>query len=334
MNSSEKISILVVGGAGYIGSHTVNMLLQNGYQVHVADNFRESRKNIISHENVTYHEVDVRNKEGLRIVFASAKPSVIFHFAALASVPDSMERPFEYYDTNIVGGLNLLECMREKGLTKIVFSSSASVYGEPLFEEIEEDHPKNPTNTYGYTKLVFENILKDYGRAYGFSSVSLRYFCASGCDNLSGLGEYHTPETHAIPSIVQTLLGQREEFFVYGNDFTTPDGTGVRDYIHVSDLADAHVCAMEKILKEETCFCEQYNLGINKGFSVMELITVSEKISGKKLNFSFKSRRQGDPSRLIANSNKAQKELNWKPKHLDVMEMIESAYFFFKSKKS
>lgn len=331
MNNAEKIIVLVVGGAGYIGSHTVNKLLQSGHSVHVVDNFRESKNNIISHENVVYHDVDIRNKEHLESVFTISKPSVVFHFAALASVPDSMVRPFEYYDTNLGGGLNLLECMRKSNVTKIVFSSSASTYGEPLTEVIDEDHPKNPTNTYGYTKLVFENILKDYGRAYDFSSVSLRYFCASGCDLESGLGEYHTPETHAIPSIIETLLGKREEFHIYGNDFPTLDGTGVRDYIHVNDLADAHISAMKKITEEGKGFCAQYNLGINKGFSVMELINVAEKISGKNLNFSFKPRRLGDPSRLIANSDKAQKELNWKPKHLNIEDMVESAYIFFKN---
>lgn len=326
-----KNTVLVTGGAGFIGSHIVSVLIKNGFKVEVVDNFRESRNNIIENEMVTYYEVDIRNKEDLRYIFEKTKPEIVFHFAALASVPDSMARPFEYYDTNLTGGLNLLECMRETGVRKIVFSSSASIYGEPRSEEIQEEHPKSPTNTYGYTKLVFENILKDYHRAYGFSSVSLRYFCASGCDVDAGLGEYHNPETHVIPSIVETLLGNRKEFFVYGNDFPTPDGTGVRDYIHVCDLAEAHVSSMNKVLNKETV-CVQYNLGINKGFSVMELIKVAEEISGKKLNFSFKERRDGDPSRLIADSSKAQKELQWTPKFTDVRDMVESTYIFFKSK--
>ncbi|MDQ5962362.1 MAG: UDP-glucose 4-epimerase [Patescibacteria group bacterium] len=331
--TSKKRTILVTGGAGYIGSHIVSALRSSGgYRIEIVDNFRESRSNVIQDESIVYHEVDIRNKEKLMEVFELTKPDLVFHFAALASVPDSMENPAEYYENNVVGGLNLLECMRVCGVKKIVFSSSASTYGEPLTEEITEEHPQVPTNTYGYTKLIFENMLKDYNRSYGFSSISLRYFCASGCDVSAGIGEYHTPETHAIPSIVETLLGRRKEFSVYGNDFPTPDGTGVRDYIHVMDLAEAHTLAMNKLF-EENLMCKQYNLGINKGFSVMELIKSAEEISGKKLSYSIKDRRLGDPSRLIANSDKAQKELGWTPKHLDVKDMIASTYEFFSSKK-
>lgn len=324
-------TVLVTGGAGYIGSHTVSALLDLGHIIHVVDNFRESRNNILTHERVTYHEIDITDKEGLQEVFQKVQPSIVFHFAALASVPDSMERPYEYYLSNVIGGLNLLESMRETGVSKIVFSSSASTYGEPQTEVITEDHPQKPTNTYGYTKLVFENMLKDYHRAYGFSSVSLRYFCASGCDPVKGLGEYHTPETHVIPSIIETILGKRKTFFVYGNDFSTPDGTGVRDYIHVCDLADAHVCAMNKLF-EGGIICNQYNLGINKGFSVMELIKAAEEVSGKKVNYEYKPRRSGDPSRLIADSTKAQTELGWVPKNLEIEGIISDAYSFFSKK--
>jgi UDP-glucose 4-epimerase len=328
-----KKNILVIGGAGYIGSHVVNLLLEKGYFVHVVDCFRESRSNVIAHVNLRYHEVDIRNKQDLSLIFKEISLDMVLHFAALASVPDSMSRPFEYYETNVIGGLNILECMRENGVKKIVFSSSASTYGEPQNEVITETHQQVPTNTYGYTKLIFENILKDYSRAYGFSSISLRYFCAAGCDYDSGIGEYHTPETHVIPSIIETLLGRRERFFVYGDDFLTPDGTGVRDYIHVKDLATAHICAVEKINETDKVFCNQYNLGINKGFSVMELIKVAEEVSGKKLNFEIRGRREGDPSRLIADATKAQKELKWTPEYLDVKDMIESTYLFFKNKK-
>ena len=324
-------TILVTGGAGYIGAHTVNLLKNKGNNVVVVDSFRESRNNIINSPLVSYYEVDLRNKEVLLDIFVKTKPDIVFHFAALASVPDSMVRPFEYYDTNLVGGLNLLECMRETGVTRIVFSSSASTYGEPQCEVITEDHQQLPTNSYGYTKLVFENILKDYNRAYHFSSVSLRYFCASGCDYDAGIGEYHTPETHVIPCIVETLLGKRKKFFVYGDDFGTEDGTGVRDYIHVNDLANAHVCAMMKLMGGEI-ICKQYNLGINKGFSVLELIRVAEAITGQKIPYEVKGRRSGDPSRLIADSTKAQKELEWTPKFIDVKDMVESTYLSFKNR--
>ncbi len=327
----QNKTILITGGAGYIGSHVVNAMIKQGFKIEVIDIFRESRRNVITNDLVTYHEVDIRNKGSLMDVFNKTKPSIVFHFAAIANVPDSVTMPYKYYDTNIIGGLNLLECMHETGVTKIVFSSSAAVYGEPQTEELNEDHPKNPTNTYGYTKLVFENILKDYNRAYGYSSVSLRYFCAAGCDKNSGLGEYHSPETHVIPAIIETLLERRDEFFVYGNDFPTPDGTGIRDYIHVSDLAEAHICAMNKITDEKNV-CAQYNLGTNKGFSVLDLIKVAQSISNKKLKYSFKERRPGDVARLIANSTKAQRELHWKPRFVDVKDMIETSYEFFANK--
>lgn len=331
--SSHKKVILVTGGVGYIGAHVTDFLRKSGdYRIEIVDNFSQNRKNIIKDANITYHEVDIRDKEKLMGIFKSTKPDIVFHFAALANVPDSVVNPAGYYDNNIVGGLNILECMREVGCDKIIFSSAGAVYGEPISEVINEDHPKNPTNPYGYTKIVFENFLKAYNKAYGLSSISLRYFCPAGCDIDSGLGEWRKEESHVIPSIVLTLLGKRKEFCVYGNDFPTPDGTGIRDYIHISDVVSAHVNAMEKINKE-TNFCDSYNIGINKGFSVLELIKAAEEISGKKLIYSFRGRRPGDPSRLIANSSKAQKELNWNPKNLDVKDMIVSTYNFFSSQE-
>ncbi len=333
MIDEKKKVILVTGGAGFIGSHLVDLLNKTGeYRIEVVDNFSESRNNVIKSPRVTYHEVDIRDKDRLMEVFLSTKPGIVFNFASLILVSESMTKPFEYFDTNIIGGINILECMRTTGVTKIVFSSSAAVYGEPLTEEIKENHTKNPTNTYGYTKLVFENFLKDYNRAYGFSSISLRYFCAAGCDIEAGLGEYHTPETHVIPAIIETLLGKRKEFFVFGGDFSTPDGTAIRDYIHVSDLVKAHILAMEKIFDNEN-ICTQYNLGLNKGFSVTELIKAAEEVTGRKLNYSFKERRPGDPSRLVANSQKARDELGWIPKYTEVKDIISSSYEFFKTKK-
>ncbi len=325
-------TILVTGGAGYIGSHFVYKVNKlNKYKICVVDNFRESRNNIILDENISYHETDIRDKNSLLKIFKTVKPICVLHFAALASVPDSMKNPFDYYDTNVIGGINLLECMREVGVNKIIFSSSASIYGEPQLEVIDESHRQLPTNSYGYTKLIFENILKDYHRSYGFDSISFRYFCASGCAMSAGIGEHHEPETHVIPSIVNTILGKREKFFVYGNDYATPDGTGVRDYIHVLDLADAHILAMNKIV-DGGSFCAQYNLGINKGFSVLELIKEAERVSGKTCPYEFKPRRPGDPSRLIADASKAKKELQWSPQFLEIRDMVESAYLFFKNK--
>ena len=300
---------------------------KKNYKIIVVDNFRESRKNIIKHKNIIYSKTDIRDTEALLRVFKKYKPNLVVHYAALASVPGSIAVPEEYYETNIIGGLNILSAMLETGVKNIVFSSSASVYGEPISEVIGEDHPKDPTNPYGRTKLMFEEILKDYHRAYGINSVSFRYFCASGCDESGKIGEYHTPESHVIPAIIETLLGKREKFFVTGNDFKTKDGTGIRDYIHVNDLASAHLLAVKKLLSEKQ-LCERFNLGINKGFSVLELIAAAEKVSGKKLTYEIKERRPGDPSKLIADATKAQEFFGWKPRYIDIEEIIKTAYEF------
>ncbi|OGI95615.1 UDP-glucose 4-epimerase GalE [Candidatus Nomurabacteria bacterium RIFCSPLOWO2_01_FULL_42_17] len=317
------MKILVTGGFGYIGAHFINRLKE--HEILVVENFCQGRNNVI--EGIQYKEVDIRNKEKLLEVFREFRPDIVVHYAALANVPDSVANPAKYYDTNIIGSLNVLECMREVGCKKIIFSSTAAVYGQSD-ELINEDHPKNPTSPYGHSKLMFEQILKDYHRAYGISSVSFRYFCASGCDEGGKIGCYHDPETQAIPNLVKTLLGKQEIFNVWGGDFPTPDGTGVRDYIHVNDLADAHILAIKK-LEENGCF--DYNLGINKGFSVMELIKEAERVTGKKLNYKMSPRRAGDPATIIASSMKAQKELRWTPKYTDIGEIILTDYNFFKT---
>jgi UDP-glucose 4-epimerase len=325
------MNFLVTGGAGYIGSHFVNKLLKEkaDVKVVVVDNFSQGRNNIIKDERVTYCEVDLRDRDGLARVFRENKIDLVVHFAALASVPDSVNDPKGYYAVNIGGGLNLLDVMLENKVDKMVFSSSASVYGEPVSEFINEDDPKIPTNPYGRTKLIFEQILGDYHRAYHLNSVSFRYFCASGCDESGLVGEWHSPETHVIPSLIETLSGKRDVFYVYGNDYPTPDGSGIRDYIHVNDLAAAHLLAAEKLMRGDD-LCLAYNLGINKGFSVLELISVAEKIMNKKLNYQIKGRRPGDPSRLIASAAKARQELGWQPVYTSIEKMIETSYHYFR----
>jgi UDP-glucose 4-epimerase len=324
------MKLIVTGGAGYIGAHVVKQLLENNKscQIHVIDNFSQSRKNIITNDSITYHEVDICNSEQLKKIFQEINPEFVLHFAALASVPDSVKNPAEYFNTNVIGSFNILEAMRLTSCKKIIFSSSASVYGEPISEVITEEHPKNPTNPYGYTKLVVEKMLEAYYKAYGISSISFRYFCAAGNESSYKLGEYHNPETHVIPALVETALGHRDEFNVFGDDFDTADGTGVRDYIHVDDLASAHINALSIINKET--ICESYNLGINKGFSVRELIATVEEISGSSIPVNIKGRRDGDPSRLIADASKAMKRLNWSPKHTDIRSIALSAYEAFK----
>lgn len=327
----SHMNLLITGGAGYIGAHVVKLLRdRSDHKIDIVDNFSQSRHNVLKHPRIVYHDVDIRDREALNRVFLEQKPDVVFHFAALANVPDSVANPANYYENNVIGSLNLIECMRTHGTNKIIFSSSAAVYGEPTTEEIVEDHEKKPTNPYGMTKLMFEHVLKNYFDAYGIASISFRYFCAAGVDPSLEIGKFHNPETHVIPSIIETVLGKRKEFFVFGDDYPTPDGTGIRDYIHVADLAEAHIRAMEKLLN--TSLCEQYNLGINKGFSVLEIIKAVEKTAKKKLNYGIRPRRPGDPARLIANAEKAQKELGWKPAYLNIEDIVKTAYEFLKTK--
>lgn len=320
-------NILVTGGAGYIGTHFVNKLNQSKkFNIYIIDNFQQGKNNIIKDKNINYFNIDLKDKNKLNKFFNNKKIDLVVHFAALASVPDSVKNPADYYENNVIGGLNLLQAMKKNKVNKIIFSSSAAVYGEPKTSIIKENHPKLPTNPYGYTKLIFENFLSDYYKAYDLNSISFRYFCAAGADKSKTIGEYHKPETHIIPVLIETALGLRKKFFVYGNNYPTKDGTGVRDYIHVNDLAEAHILAIKKLNSKK--ICEFYNLGINKGYSVMELIKTTEKITGKKINYEIVDRRPGDPSQLIADSSLAYKKLGWRPKYKNIESIIKTAYYF------
>ncbi len=324
------MTILVTGGAGFIGSHFVQLIsAQPNTKVIVVDNYYQGKENILKRDNVTYHEVDICNLEKLQAVFKESPVDAVVHFAAIANVPDSIARPAGYYQANIIGGWNLLACMLENGVKKIIFSSSAAVYGEPLSDLIKEDHQKKPINPYGYTKLAFEIMLKDYHTAYGINSVSFRYFCAAGREETGEINEHHIPETHVIPMLLETVTGKRKEFCVYGNDFPTPDGTGIRDYIHVSDLAEAHASALDVLMKGNSV-CTAYNLGTNRGCSVMELITAVEKASGKKVPYAVKPRRPGDASVLVADATAARRDLGWLPKYISIDSIIESVYKFYR----
>ena len=314
--------ILVTGGAGYIGSHTVKLLLERGYEVLIFDSLELGHKEALLGGKLI--QGNLMNPQDVDNAFASHPIEAVIHFAAYASVADSVADPQKYFDNNIRGGLNLVNAMRKYGVNKIIFSSSAATYGEPLHIPIEETHPQNPTNPYGETKLMFEKILKWYDVAYGIRSISLRYFNAAGADPDGQIGEDHNPEQHLIPIVLQTALGQRESVKVFGTDWDTPDGTCIRDYIHVTDLADAHLLALEALQKGAGTTA--YNLGNGDGHSVKQVIQVAEEVVGSKINWEPAPRRPGDPARLVASSDKLKKELGWKPKYADLHTIIEHAW--------
>ena len=314
--------ILVTGGAGYIGSHAVKLLMENGCQVVTYDSMELGHPQAVV--SGTIIQGDLLDRDRLDSTFGEFPIDAVMHFAAYASVPDSVANPDKYFGNNICGGLNLANAMRRHGVDKIIFSSSAATYGEPLHIPIEESHPQNPTNPYGESKLMFERILKWYGIAYGMKSISLRYFNAAGADPEGQIGEDHDPEQHLIPIVLQTALGQRESVKVFGTDWDTPDRTCIRDYIHVTDLADAHILAFRAL--ENGAQTAAYNLGNGDGHSVKQVIEAAEQVVGRKIPWEPAPRRPGDPARLVASSEKLKKELGWKPRYPELHTIIEHAW--------
>jgi UDP-glucose 4-epimerase len=314
--------VLVTGGAGYIGSHTAKELSKKGYEVIIFDNFSSGDEDLVLKGELI--RGDLRSKEEIQAVFEHHQIDAVLHFAALIQVGESLTDPHKYYSHNLTTSLNLLEAMLRHGVKYCVFSSSAAVYGEPRKIPLEEDHPLDPINPYGVTKFMVERILQDYDRAYDLKYVTLRYFNAAGADPEGQLGEKHHPETHLIPSILLHLLGKKEEFEVYGRDFPTPDGTAIRDYIHVTDLARAHVLALEKLLEEKRS--QAINLGSSRGYSVLEVISAVEEVTRKKVKLKFGPRRRGDVSVLLASSHKAETWLGWKREFSTLEVIIETAW--------
>jgi UDP-glucose 4-epimerase len=314
--------ILVTGGAGFIGSHTVKLLVAHGYDVAVFDSMELGHPEAVLGGIIV--QGDLRDKLVLKEAFDQFQIDAVVHFAAYASVGDSVANPSKYFVNNVEGGLNLLDVMRNHGVNKIIFSSSAATYGEPVHVPIEETHPQNPTNPYGESKLMFEKILKWYDVAYGIKSVSLRYFNAAGADPECQIGEDHEPEQHLIPIVLQTALGKRKSIKVFGTDWDTPDGTCVRDYIHVADLADAHLKALKAL--ESGAETTAYNLGNGDGQSVKQVIDAAGEVVGHSIPWEADDRRPGDPARLVASSEKLQKELGWKPQYADLHTIIEHAW--------
>ena len=320
--------ILVLGGAGYIGSHTVYELVDAGHEVVIIDNLMTGFKEAV-HPEAVFYEGDIRDKAFLDSVFEKEKIDGIIHFAASSQVGESMINPLKYYSNNLCGTEILLESMVEHGINKIVFSSTAATYGEPESIPILETDRTEPTNCYGETKLAMEKMFKWCSKAYDLRYVSLRYFNACGAHPNGKIGEAHNPETHLIPLILQVPNGQREDIKIFGDDYDTKDGTCVRDYIHVNDLAQAHILAMEYLEKggESNIF----NLGNGVGFTVKEVIETARTVTNHAIPATIEARRAGDPSVLIASSDKAKQVLGWKPKYDDLETIIATAWTWHKN---
>lgn len=316
------MAILVCGGAGYIGSHMVAYLLEAGREVVVLDNFCTGHKEAVIGGKVC--DGDLRDRKILDKIFTENNIEAVIDFAAYSLVGESMSEPLKYFNNNIYGTISLLEAMKDHGVKYIVFSSTAATYGEPENTPILEDDKTLPTNAYGDSKLCVEKILKWCDSAYGIKYTALRYFNAAGAHESGNIGEAHNTETHLIPLILQVALKKREKIMIYGDDYDTEDGTCIRDYIHVSDLASAHLLALDRLIRGEES--RIYNLGNGKGFSVKEVVEVARKVTGDEIKAEISGRRSGDPAILIASSEKAINELNWKPKFNSLETIIESAW--------
>jgi UDP-glucose 4-epimerase len=323
--SQVKSTILVTGGAGYIGSHAVLALQQAGYEVVVLDNLVYGHRDIV--ENVLKVELitgEIGDRALLDQVFATHNIAAVMHFAAYAYVGESVTEPAKYYRNNFVGTLTLLEAMLAASIKTFVFSSTCATYGMPTIVPIPEDHPQNPINPYGATKLMVERVLKDFDQAYQFKSVCFRYFNAAGADPEARLGEDHNPEAHLIPLVLLAALGKRASISIFGTDYPTPDGTCIRDYIHVTDLATAHVLGLKYLLNagDTTVF----NLGNGNGFSVKQVIDAARQITGRQINAVECPRRPGDPPALVGSSDRARQILGWNPQYGDLNQILTHAW--------
>ncbi len=318
----ETNTILVTGGAGYIGSHACKALDNAGYTPITYDNL------VYGHEWAVqwgpFEKGDILDRTRLDQVIKKYQPAAIMHFAAYAYVGESVDQPGKYYRNNVTGSLSLLEAMRDNGIKQFIFSSTCATYGEPQHIPMTEDHQQAPINPYGHSKLMIEQMLSDFDTAHNIKSVSLRYFNAAGADPDGDTGEDHDPETHLVPLVLDAAMGKRENITIFGDDYDTEDGTCIRDYIHVTDLADAHVKALKYL--EQGGNTTKYNLGNGKGFSVKEVIETAKKITGKDITAVTGKRRPGDPPRLVGDATKIKKELNWQPQYADLETIIKTAW--------
>ena len=322
------MNILVTGGAGYIGSHTSKALIRQGFDTIILDNFCSGKRELIPEGTADVVEKDLAEKESIIKTFKEHNIEAVLHFASLIRVGESYNDPHKYYAANLINSLNVLEAMIETHVKYFIFSSSAAVYGIPEHIPIVESHVLNPVNPYGKTKYMIEEIIKDYERAYGLHFISLRYFNAAGADPDRELGEMHDPETHLIPNILISLLDKKRKLEIFGTDFPTKDGTAIRDYIHVTDLAEAHVAALTYLMETEKS--DFINLGTNKGFSVREILDKAAEITGEKIPFKEKPKRKGDVAVLVASNDKAHQLLGWKLKYSDIDTIIRTAWAWHK----
>lgn len=321
--------ILVTGVAGYIGSHTVKLLISKGHKILIIDNISRGFKEAV-HPDALFENADLLNYNSIENIINKYDIKAVVHFAAFAYVGESVENPQLYYSNNVIGSFNLIKAISAKGIKKFVFSSTCSTYGNPDKLPISETESTKPINPYARTKLMIENILEDFHNAYGLNYVALRYFNAAGCSEDGDIGESHNPETHLIPLVLQSMTDNNKQLKIFGNDYDTPDGTCIRDYIHVNDLADAHVRSIEYLNKNDIPVV--INLGTGDGNSVMEVIKTAEKVTGKKANFVMNPRRAGDPAILVADNKKARKVLGWKPRY-SLEQIIETAWKWHSNKK-
>ena len=316
------MKILVVGGAGYIGSHMIKRFQQTDHQIEILDNLSTGYE--VNIQNSKLHKCDLSNKEQTHQILKDNKYDLVMHFASFINVGESYDNPKKYYENNVTNTLNLLDCMVDLRISKFIFSSTAAVYGQPTVVPIDESQSLNPVNPYGNTKAIVEKILGDYDKAYGLKSISLRYFNACGAHVDGTIGERHDPETHLIPLILQAASGRRENITIYGSDYPTKDGTCIRDFIHVMDLAEAHLLALESLAINQTS--NIFNIGSNNGFRVNEIIQVAEEVSKKKIPIVIGPKRKGDPSKLVADNKKISQELNWTPQYSDLKTIISTAW--------
>ena len=320
------MSILVTGGAGYIGSHVVKDLSDNDFDVITVDNLKKGHKKAVLGGKLIVG--DITDSEFLKEVFSYNEIEAVVHLAADSLVGESMENPGKYYHNNFDNGIKLLDVMLEHGVKNIVFSSTAAVYGEPQQIPIKEDHPIDPTNPYGESKYFFEKAMERYDKLFDLNYMSLRYFNAAGADLSGKIGEDHDPETHLIPLVLDTALGKRDKLYIFGNDYDTRDGTCVRDYIHVNDLAKAHTLALEALIQGKDS--KIYNLGNGEGYTVREVIETARKVTNQEIPAENSSRREGDPAVLIASSAKIRQELNWQADYPELEKIIETAWNWHK----